>query len=122
MPVTALVTPGPGGHQRDADLLGRPRVAVGRVHRALLVAHQHVLDLVLLEQRVVDEQHRAARIAEDVLDAFFLQAADDDFRTRQLHVMALFERGCRPVRRRAGNRRTAWRVKGINAPTKAWLG
>ncbi len=101
MPVTALVTPGAGRHQRDADLLARPRVAVGRVHRALLVPHQHVLHLVLLEERVVDVEHRAARVAEDVLDAFFLEAADDDFRTRQLHVMALFVRGCRPVRRDA---------------------
>ena len=78
MPVTALVTPGPGGHQAHADLVRAPRVAVGRVRRALLVAHQDVAHLVLLEQLVVDEQDRAARIAEDVLDAFFLQAADDD--------------------------------------------
>ena len=68
-PVTALVAPGPGGHQHAADLAGRARIALGRVHRALLVAHQDVLDLVLLEQRVVDRQHRAARIAEQVLDA-----------------------------------------------------
>ena len=34
MPVTALVTPGPGGDQRDADFAGRARIAVGRVHRA----------------------------------------------------------------------------------------
>ena len=76
---------GTRGHQRDADLLRRARVAVGRVHGALLVAHQHVLDLLLLEQLVVDVEDRAARIAEDVLDAFFLEAADDDFRARELH-------------------------------------
>ena len=57
--------------------------------RALLVAHQDVLDLVLLEELVVDVEDRAARIAEDVLDALFLQAADDDFCTRQLHDYAL---------------------------------
>ncbi len=57
--------------------------------RALLVAHQDVLDLVLLEQLVVDVEDRAARIAEDVLDVLFLQAADDDLCTRQLHDMPL---------------------------------
>jgi hypothetical protein len=62
MPVTALVTPG-------------PEVTM---NRALLVAHQDMLHLVLLEELVVDEQHRAAGIAENVLHALFLQAADDD--------------------------------------------
>ncbi len=48
------------------------------MHGALLVAHQHVLHLVLLEQLVVDEQDRAAGIAEYVFDAFFLKAANHD--------------------------------------------
>ena len=61
------------------------------MHRALLVPHQDVLDLVLLEELVVDVEHRAARIAEDVLDAFFLEAADDDFGTRELHGRAFAE-------------------------------
>ena len=56
---------------------------------ALLVPHEHVLDLVLLEDLVVDVEDRTARIAEDVLDAFFLEAADGDFRTRELHGFAL---------------------------------
>ena len=99
MPVTALVTPGPGGDQRDADLVRRARVAVGGVDGALLVPHQHVLDLVLLEELVVDVEDRAARIAEDVLDAFFLEAADDDFRTRELHGCALSELTWNPARR-----------------------
>ena len=89
MPVTALVTPGPGRDQRDADLVRRARIAVGRVHGALLVPHEDVLDLVLLEELVVDVEDRAARIAEDVLDAFFLEAADDDFGTRELHGKSL---------------------------------
>ena len=80
MPVTALVTPGPRGDQRHADLAGGARVAVGGVHGGLLVAHQHVLDRVLLVQRVVDVEHRAAGVAPEVLDAFGLQAADEDFR------------------------------------------
>ncbi len=49
----------------------------------LLVADQHVLDVVLGVQGVVDVQHGAARIAEDILDAFFLEAADQNFSTRE---------------------------------------
>src|ERR1700694_3830414 len=44
-----------------------------------------MLDLLLLEQLVVNVENRAARITEDVLDAFFLQAADDDLCARKLH-------------------------------------
>jgi hypothetical protein len=39
------------------------------MHGALFVPHQDVLHFVLLEQRVVDRQHRAAGIAKNVLDA-----------------------------------------------------
>ena len=46
---------------------------------ALLMAYQHVLDLVLLEQLIVDVQDRAAGVAEDVSHAFFLQTAHEDF-------------------------------------------
>ena len=61
MPVTALVAPGPGGDEDDAGPAGRAGVALGGMGRALLVAHQDVADVVLLEDRVVDRQHRAAR-------------------------------------------------------------
>ncbi len=67
-----------GGHQAHADLVRGARVAVGRVHRALLVPHQDVAHLVLLEQRVIDVQHRTARVAEEGVDALFLQAAHHD--------------------------------------------
>ena len=73
------------GHQRDADLLGRTRITVGGMDGALLVAHQHMTHLVLLEQLVVNEQHRAAGIAENIVDLFFLQAPDYNFRTSQHH-------------------------------------
>ena len=46
---------------------------------------QDVLDLFLLEQLVVDVENRTARIAEDVFDAFFLEAADDDLCAGELH-------------------------------------
>ena len=49
------------------------------MHGRLLVAHQHVLDALLLVQRVVDVEHRAAGVAPEVLDPFGLQAANDDF-------------------------------------------
>jgi hypothetical protein len=78
---------GSRGDQADADLLRGPRVAVGGVHRALLVAHEHVAHLVLLEQLVVDEQDGAARVAEHVLDALFLEAAHHDFGAAQLQPL-----------------------------------
>src|SRR6202012_5714201 len=44
---------------------------------ALLVAHQDVLDVLLLEKLVVNRQHRPAGIAEDVLDAMIDQRPHD---------------------------------------------
>ena len=49
------------------------------MHRALLVAHQDVLYLVLVEQGIIDVKHRATGIAEHVFDLFLLQATHDDF-------------------------------------------
>jgi hypothetical protein len=51
--------------------------------RALLVAHQDMLHLVLLEKLVVDVEHRAAGIAEHVVDALLLEAADNDLGAAQ---------------------------------------
>jgi hypothetical protein len=48
------------------------------MHRRLFVAHQHVLDRLLLVERVVDVEHRAAGVAPEEADAFVLQAADQD--------------------------------------------
>ena len=79
MPVTAFGDARARGDERDADIAGGARVAVGRVHGRLLVAHQHVLDAVLLVQRVVDVEHRAAWVAPEVLDTLGLQAANQDF-------------------------------------------
>jgi hypothetical protein len=50
------------------------------VHGALLVPHQDVLNFVLLEQRVVDRQHRAAGIAEQVLNALIGERRYHHFR------------------------------------------
>ena len=78
-PVTALVAPGAGGDQHHADLAGGARIALGRVHRAAFLAHQDVANSVLLEQRIVDRQYGAARIAENNLYALILEGAKKDF-------------------------------------------
>ena len=70
---------GAGGDEQDADLAGRAGEALGGVRRALFVAHENVPDLVLVEDRVVDRQHRAAGIAEDDLDALILERLDHHF-------------------------------------------
>ncbi|MNS88500.1 hypothetical protein D3C72_1224780 [compost metagenome] len=71
---------GTGGHQRYAHLAGRPCIAVCGMNRGLLVAHQDVLELLLLVELVVDVQHCAAGIAPDVLDAFFGKCVNENFR------------------------------------------
>jgi hypothetical protein len=65
---------GTGGHQHDARLAGGAGIALRRMAGALFVAHQDVLDILLLEDLVIDRKHRAARIAENVLHPVVLQA------------------------------------------------
>ncbi len=81
---------GAGGHEKHADLAARSRESLGGMGRALLVAHQHMLDMILMEQGVVNRQDGAAGIAEDRLDALILQGAHDHFRAGQQigHVLA----------------------------------
>ncbi len=43
------------------------------------MTYQNVQELVLLENFVVDEEDRAARVPEDVLDSLILQTSNDDF-------------------------------------------
>ena len=75
---------GARGHQHDADLAGRAGVAFGRVHRAAFLADEDVEDVVLAEQRVVNGQDRAARIAEDPGDALILERLKNDLRAGHL--------------------------------------
>ena len=49
------------------------------------MTHQHVANLVLLEECVVQEKDRATRITEDILDLFFLKAPDYNFGSGQHH-------------------------------------
>ena len=51
------------------------------MHRAAFLAHQDVAQRVLLEQRVVDRQDRAAGIAEYDFDALIDERFDDDIRS-----------------------------------------
>ena len=73
---------GSGGDQHDADFAGGARVALGRVHGAAFLPHQHVLDFLLLEQLVVDRQHGPAGIAEDVRHALVGQRPYDHLGAR----------------------------------------
>ena len=61
---------------------------------ALLVAHKNVLDLILLIELIVNRQHSAAGIAENVLDAMVDQRLHDHFRPGHL------ARSARPFWRR----------------------
>ncbi len=70
---------GTGGHEDDAGLARRARIAFRRMDGTLLVADEDVADLVLLEQRVIDRKHRAARIAENGVHALIDQSLDDNF-------------------------------------------
>ena len=69
----------PGGHQHNPRLARRPGIAIGGVSSGLLMPHQDVRNLRVLEQRVVNMQDRATGIAEDELDTFVFQCAGDHF-------------------------------------------
>jgi hypothetical protein len=58
------------------------------MHCRLLVANQHVLDLILLEERIIYVQNGPARVTENTFDLFFLQAPDYNFRTADHHSLA----------------------------------
>jgi hypothetical protein len=83
---------GTRGHQHHAGLAGGARIPVGGMGRPLLVAHQDVRHLGLAEQGVVDVQHGAAGVAEDMAHALVAQEADDDFGTGEFHGQGLHER------------------------------
>jgi hypothetical protein len=57
------------------------------VYGALLVAHQNVLYFRPV-QRIINRQHRPARVAEDKVYAFFLEAPDNRFPNRD-HCLTL---------------------------------
>ena len=71
---------GARGDKDDADLAGCARVAFGGMHRTAFLADQDVAHLVLLEDLIVDRQHRSAGVAEDVFNTLVDQCLGDHFR------------------------------------------
>ena len=76
-----------GGDEHHPGLAGHPRVAVRHVGRALLVAHEDVLHVLLLVEGVVDVQDRPAGIPENITNPVVLEEPDHDLRACQLHVI-----------------------------------
>ena len=72
---------GAGGHQHTAHFTGRAGIALGRVDRRLLVAHEDVPDRILLKQGIVNRQDCAAGIAEDDFNSLLDQGCDQRFCT-----------------------------------------
>ena len=82
---------GATGGDADADLAGGTGVALGHVARALLVAHEHVLDGVVdRHEGVVERQDRAAGDAPADRDVLGLERSDDRLRAEH----ALLARSC----------------------------
>ncbi len=82
----------PRRRHRDSDFAGGPRVTVRHVRRALLVAHEHVVNP-RLEKRVVDGQDGAPRVAEDVSDRLVLERIPDDLSPRAFHGLRILPTG-----------------------------
>ena len=70
-----------GRAHADADPPGHPRVAVGGVGAALLVPDEHVAQLGIVAEDVVQRQDHAARVAEDDVDALEQQRLAQDVGT-----------------------------------------
>ena len=84
MGVTRLVAPGPEVAMQTPDLAGGAGVALGRVARTLLVAHEDVADLHRVEQRVVGGENGAAGDAEHRVDVHGLEREHEALRARDL--------------------------------------
>ena len=76
---------GPAGGDADAHLARGAGIAVGRMHGALLVAHQDVAQPLGIEQGVVERDDHPAGEAEEHLAALGFQGGDDGLRTLHLH-------------------------------------
>ena len=76
---------GTGGNQSNADPLRRTRIGVCRVNSGLLMAHKHVLYLILLEKCIIDVKNGPTRVTEYTIHLFFLQAPDYNFCTADHH-------------------------------------
>jgi hypothetical protein len=86
---------GAGGDQGHAHITGGAGIAVGCVHGSLLVAHQYMLDRILLVECVINMKHRTAGVTPDVLDTFGLQRLDQNLRTPELQIVGRGDGGGR---------------------------
>ena len=68
--------PGACADDRDAEPARRPRVAIGRVHRALFVTDADGLDRAIAQNRIVDGDVVHAHDAEDMSHADGLERCD----------------------------------------------
>ena len=87
MAVTTFVAPGPEVTMHTPSLASGQCVAFCRMSGGLLVTHQHEAELRVVFDLVVDGQNRAARNAEDVLDAEVLQRTNQ--RLGASHLLAI---------------------------------
>ena len=85
---------GAAGRDRDPDLAGGTRKAIGHVRGALFMAHQDVADRVV-EHRVVRRQDCAAGVTEHAGDAFAHQALPQDLGSGLLHMSTQVAAACR---------------------------
>ena len=79
-----------GGDQHHTRFAAAARITFGGMHGGLFMPDEHVAQPPLGEQRIVDRQHRASRIAEDDFDAKGNQRVNEGAR-------AGFGRVCGPV-------------------------
>ena len=75
---------GAGGDEQNTHLAGGTGIAFCRMAGTLLMTHQHMLDVILLENRIINRQNRAAGIAENRIDALILQSGNHHFRSGHL--------------------------------------
>ena len=76
-----------GGNDDHADVARCARIAIGLVHRALLMTGEHMMQLLAVVERVVDLDGLAARVAEHQVDAFGLERGHHSLRADHLFAL-----------------------------------
>ena len=81
-----------GCHEHHTGPARGAGIALGRMDRPLFMAHQHMADPVLLENLVINRQHRAAWIPEYDVHTLVLEGLNHHFRSGHLtcHMLAPF--------------------------------
>ena len=69
-----------GGNDDHADVARCARIAIGLVHRALLMTGEHMMQLLAVVERVVDLDGLTARVAEHQVDALGLERGHHSLR------------------------------------------